>query len=252
MRRLRHHRGLTLLETLVCISILGGLLLVSTSLLRDVSDSRRRTERRMRVVEGATVLLDTMSSHLTVATVSDAAGAPGIVGDSTSIRITGSGVSVRRLAGDSDISPLVDRSSIRIELRGDGLEMGEEGFESSRIVPDLFAIRFRYHDGSDWRDAWDSGRDGLPVAVEARLWFDAWTDGRHPDWMPLPEESGGDDFDGLEVGEFEGFSEFGDLDGAPPAQVPMEDGPAPDRMRIVALLDPVPMIGNDVAPEILE
>lgn len=239
----RRPRGFTLLETLVAIAIFGGLLFVATSLVRDIGDSRRRTESRMRTIEGATVALDALASRLAVATVSDATGGSGIVGDSTSLRVTGSGVSVRRLAGDSSLSPLVDRAAIELRLESDGLVISEDGDDRSTLVPDLHAVRFRYHDGSEWRDAWDSGADGLPVAVEARLWFDPWTDGRYPDWMPAPEDEAADpfsDFDEFEdLGEFGDLDEFEDFDRVTPIAVAMEDAPAPDRVRVVALIDPV-------------
>ena len=235
-------RGFTLLETLVAIAIFGGLLFVATSLVRDIGDSRLRTEHRMRIVEGSTVALDALASRLAVATVSDASGASGIVGDSTSLRVTGSGVSIRRLGGVSSLSPLVDRAAIELQLDVDGLVISEEGVDRSTLVPDLYAVRFRYHDGSEWLDAWDSGVDGLPVAVEARLWFEPWTEGRYPDWMPAPDDRAveSDAADVLETfDDLEEFEEFGEFDRSPPVAVAMEDAPAPDRVRVIALIDPV-------------
>lgn len=257
--RSRLLRGFTLLETLVAISILGGLLFVATSLVRDIGDSRRRTQDRMRSVEGATLALDALASRLAVATVSDASGGSGILGDSTSLRVTGSGVSVRRLAAGADLSPLVDRATIELRIEGDGLVIDEDGADRSTLVPGLSVVRFRYHDGSGWRDEWDSAVDGLPVAVEARLWFDPWTDGRYPDWMPSPDtgdesetdfDDPGDrgDFGDLgDFGEFGDLDDFGDFTRSRPNVVSMEDGPAPDRVRIIALLDPVPLGGERVA-----
>ena len=235
----RHPLGLTLLETLVAIAIFGGLLFVATSLVRDIGDSRRRTESRMRIVEGATVVLDALASRLAVATVSDASGGSGIVGDSTALRVTGSGVSIRRLAMDSSLSPLVDRATIELQLDSDGLAISEEGSDRSTLVPDLYAVRFRYHDGSEWRDAWDSGTDGLPVAVEARLWFDPWTEGRYPDWMPSPDERVDEEEPSGELDEFGDLDEFEDFNRSTPIAVAMEEAPAPDRVRVIALIDPV-------------
>ena len=240
-------RGFTLLETLVAISILGGLLFVATSLVRDISDSRRRTQDRMRSVEGATVALDALASRLAVATVSDASGGSGIRGDATTLRVTGSGVSIRRLAGGSSLSPLVDRAAIELRLDDGGLVISEDETDRSMLIPDLHVLRFRYHDGSGWRDSWDSGTDGLPVAVEARFWFDPWTDGRYPDWMPAPEDRAREeeDPDALDdLGEFGDLDEFEDFNRTAPIAVAMEDAPAPDRVRIIALLDPVPLDGD--------
>lgn len=242
-------RGFTLLETLVAISILGGLLFVATSLVRDIGDSRRRTQDRMRSVEGATLALDALASRLAVATVSDAAGGSGIVGDSTSLRVTGSGVSVRRLAAGADLSPLVDRATIELRLDAEGLVIDEDGEDRSTLVPDLAVVRFRYHDGSEWRDAWDSAVDGLPVAVEARLWFDPWTDDRYPDWMTPPGERDGSERDFDDLGELGDLDDFEDFTRIGSIAVAMEDAPAPDRVRIVALLDPVSVGGERFAGE---
>ncbi len=205
----------------------------------------------MQEIEGATVALDVLAGRLTVATASDAAGGSGIVGDATSLRVTGSGVSIHRLASGSDLSPLVDRISVELRLESEGLEIREDDEARSVLVPGMFAVRFRYHDGRAWRDSWDSGTDGLPVAVESRFWFDPWTEGRWPDWMPFPEDETdfGDSlesFDGEVAGE---FAEFEELDRPTPVAVAMEDGPAPDRVRVIALLDPVPLIGEESPSE---
>lgn len=227
----------------MAIAILAGLLLVVTTLVRDVSDSRKRTEARMQAIEGATVALDLLAGRITVATVSDAAGGAGIVGDGTSLRVTGSAVSIRRLASGSSLSPLVDRTTVEISLDADGLVILEDDEDRSVLVPGMFAVRFRYHDGRDWRDSWESSIDGLPVAIESRLWFDPWTEGRWPDWIPFPEdESEADDpdesFDETGLDEFASFEE---LDRPTPVAIGLEEAPPADRIRIVALLDPVPL-----------
>ncbi len=40
------------------------------------------------------------------------------------------------------------------------------------LAPEVTAIEFRYHDGQDWVEAWDSSESGgLPKAIEIRLYF---------------------------------------------------------------------------------
>ncbi len=40
------------------------------------------------------------------------------------------------------------------------------------LAPEVIALEFRYHNGSDWLDAWDTATAGaLPRAVEITLWF---------------------------------------------------------------------------------
>ena len=233
-------RGVTLLELLVAIGILSMFLLVASSLVDDVTAARGRTEARLARVEGATIALDLVAERLTFGTVDDAAGGPGIVGDAISLRVTGSGVPLRRLVDGARLSPLVDRSSLELRLEPDGLALREDDGPWTVVVPGLFAVHFRYHDGEDWRERWDSGVDGLPVAVELSLWLDPWTEGRRPEWLPEPDPQAFDDaFEAAE--EFLDFEVDEDRDPFDLEPVPLEEAPPPDRRRIVAVLDPVPL-----------
>ncbi|MAC19403.1 MAG: hypothetical protein CMJ23_06930 [Phycisphaerae bacterium] len=238
-RTARTQSGFTLLETLVAISFTLAIILVAGNLLDDLSDSRRRTQDRIAVIEGSTIMLDLLAARLSVATAADAAGESGIVGDAWSLRVTGSGVMLSRLAQGASLSPLVDRGSLEFEPQGEGLAIREGDGPWTMLIPSLTAIRFRYHDGGDWRDSWDSGTDGLPVAVEAAIWTDPWLDDARAPWMPAPEGDEIEFADGLA----DEMSEFGDfLDPDPMAfEVAADDEiPPPDRIRVIAILDPNP------------
>ena len=233
----RDRRGFTLLETLVAIGFILAIIMVAGNLLDDLSDSRRRTRDRLEEIEGSTLMLDLLAARLSVATSADAAGASGIVGDRISLRVTGSGVMLSRLTQDASLSPLVDRGSLEFEPQGDGLAIREGEGPWTMLIPRVTAIRFRYHDGDDWRDSWDSGQDGLPAAVEAAIWSRPWPDDARASWMPAPMtdpiDFADESFDGM--AEFADFLESDTIE----SEVAADDEiPPPDRIRIMSILDP--------------
>ena len=75
------------------------------------------------------------------------------------------------------------------EMRPDGLFRREIDFETpdnsamppgdTMSAPEVVDCRFRYFDGNQWSDAWESlGRNGLPVAIEASVRLVALSDAR--------------------------------------------------------------------------
>jgi len=246
----RRAAGFTLLETLLAIGLIGAILSVAVTLLGDVADARDRIERRLRRAEGATLALDLLADRIATATLTAVDGSVGIGGDAISMRFTGCGVASIRLAPGALRSPLLDRSTLELAWRDGGLALRDDEAAWSLVAPDLAAIRFRYHDGEDWREDWDGGRDGLPTAIEVAIWETPWPDGLIAPWMPEPDpddEFAGDPF------EDEGFDlrfddpGFDDLEGFAPPPMPAADDeiPEPDRRRIIAILDPVPMSSDD-------
>ena len=237
IRGRRDRRGFTLLETLVAIGFILAIIMVAGNLLDDLSDSRRRTRDRLEEIEGSTIMLDLLAARLSVATSADAAGASGIVGDEISLRVTGSGVMLSRLAQGSSLSPLVDRGSLEFEPQGDGLAIREGEGPWTMLVPRVTAVRFRYHDGDDWRDSWDSGQDGLPVAVEAAIWSRPWPDDARAPWMPAPMTAP-IDFANDPSDEMAEFADFLGSD-TTEAEIAADDEiPPPDRIRVMSILDP--------------
>lgn len=242
-------RGFTLLEALVAIALVGAILGVSVTLLRDVGTARERIESRMRRVEGVALVFDLLEARLATAVVTDLAGGPGIVGDASNLRVTGCGVSTARIAAEVDRSPLLDRASLALEWRAGDLAIREEDGDWSVLASDLVAIRFRYHDGEDWRETWDSTFDGLPVAVECSVWSDPWPEDLVPAWLPEPEDPLDDlDPDSIELDE-DPF--WADAEGFAPPPVPADEDEVPlaDLRRVVALLDPVALQEADAVTD---
>ena len=227
----------TLLETLLAIALLGAVLAVAIRLVEDVAAARSRVESSLRRTEGVTLAIDLLADRFAAATAIAVDGGVGISGDSISCRVTGGGVASIRLAPESRRSPLLDRSTLEVAWRDGGLAIRDDEGPWSSLATDLAAIRLRYHDGEDWRDAWDGGRDGLPVAVELSIWTTPWPDGQVAAWMPtIDDESASFDDDPFDSEMFD------DLEGFAPPPMPAEEDeiPTADRRRVVAILDPVP------------
>ncbi len=96
----------------------------------------------------------------------------------------------------------------------------------------VFLVRFRYHDGSGWRDSVDSlAADRLPVAVEVAVWFDPWPGIRPPsepgDSALRPQRL---TFGAADAFDERAFARESDLE--------LFDEPTPDRIRVIAVLDP--------------
>lgn len=242
--RPRDRVGFTLLETLLAIGLVAALLAVAVRLVEDVSSARDRVAASLRRTEGLTLAIDLLADRLATATATAVDGGAGIEGDALSCRVTGAGVASIRLTPGSRRSPLLDRSTLELAWRGDGLALRDDEGDWSTAAEGLAAIRFRYHDGEDWRDSWDGARDGLPVAVELSIWTTPWPDGLVAAWMPPPEDEAGiDDLDDLSIADDGSFdsSLFDDLEGFAPPPVAAEDDEVPpaDRRRVMAILDPV-------------
>jgi type II secretory pathway pseudopilin PulG len=241
-------RGFTLLETLLALGMIGAILAVAVTLLGDVADARDRIETRLRRAEGATLALELLADRLATATLTAIDGTVGISGDALSLRITGCGVASIRLLPGASRSPLLDRATLEAAWQGGGLSLRDDGAAWSTLAPDLVAVRFRYHDGTGWRDEWNGDRDGLPHAIEVAIWESPWPEGLVPSWMPDPETEPvaetSEEFDTL----------FDDLEGFAPPPMPASDDqtPTPDRQRVIAILDPAPSTssrGRDLADD---
>ena len=230
MRRCAMPRGFTLLEMIVAIGLVLAILGVSVRLIDDLGDAKMRTEARLRVVVGTSEFFDLLQARLDTATASGLDGGAGVFGDEVSLSVTGCGVRPYRLVDGSFGHPLQDRAAFEVRISGDALEVREDGGAWSPIVPDLVAIRFRYHDGSAWLDRWD-GSAGLPTVVEVRVWTRPWTEGDVPDWIEVAEVFDETDrIDGVLLDDV-------DLRGFERREVSPEEAPAPDRIRLFAIPD---------------
>ena len=252
--RLRSSRaaGFTLLVTLLALAMVITLLFVMTRVFDDLVDARRRIERSASVVEGATSALELLARSADTVVASSDSGGAGVVGDATSLQITRSGIATSRLSrAGSDVSPLFDKHAIEMAFRNGGFEVKDgDGGDWSTLVPEVFAVRFRYHDGASWTEAWNSGDSGLPVAIECAIWTAPWPDDLRPAWIPDAEDDEAFAVDSEDFFSDDAIaSEFGSDADDPffasatflTADDPM---PRPDHVRVVAILDAIPGSGS--------
>ena len=239
----RSGRGFTLLEVLLALGIIILLLATMTRVFDDLVEARTRVRRSMLRTEGIAAALELLTRSADSAVATGLDGEAGVTGDSVSIRIARSGVATTRL-GDptTGISPVQDRHAVELAFRdGEIVVRDEDDGVSETLVTGLFAIRLRYHDGRDWADSWDSDASGLPVAIECAIWTAPWPDAAWPAWIPEPEI---DDEPPAAEDDVALGSDLGDsLEEIEIGTILESDDPlpVPDHVRVISILDAVPV-----------
>jgi prepilin-type N-terminal cleavage/methylation domain-containing protein len=238
-------RGLTLLEVLIAIALIGGLLAAAFSFLFNLLDSRRATLDILAQHRAANYLIECIEADLFTAIAGDASVGAGVQGDAHSLRILTRDVPAR-LADRGALSGDAFTDLLRAEYRFTGRRI-----EFSRAIPTappqddasqfegaITTVRFRYYDGSRWRDSYDSAQSGaLPVAVEVAVWFNQAVG--DVDDLPgnLAEDEGLLSGDAFLSDDFE--QTFDERAFAMESDLEMEDEPQPDRIRVITLTDAV-------------
>lgn len=217
-------RGFSLLEVLLAIALITALLGAMFAFLWDMLQVRERMLLETGRARGAALLIDAVERDLLTCVVGDAARGSGVQGDATTLSIMSRGVPAR-LAGAGErglVFADLERSRYRFTgsgliegLRGPVVRGDVDGFET--MGGPVGRLRFRYHDGSAWRDDFDSlAEDRLPIAIEVAIWYAV---------EPANEEPGFVDDDIA-------FGEPVEFDAA-------EDEPEqlPDRVRVILVPD---------------
>lgn len=231
-------RGLTLFEMLLAIALVTTLVGAMFGFLFDLVATRARVldvTARSRVAE---TLVDRVERDLATCLVGDAASGPGVVGDETSLTILTRSVPVALAVapggGDAWLGDL-ERAEYRFDPGSGSIELrrGTSGASGgpANMGAAIGRVRFRYYDGAAWHARFDSlARGRLPVAVEVAVWLEPGADkASELDPEPIPEpappgddgepEESGDEATALAPSEFE------------------EEGPSPDRLRLIAVTD---------------
>lgn len=223
MSRARH--AFSLLEVLVVIALVTILFGSMYAFVSDLLSSRARALQVSGRHLAAATLIDAVESDLATCLVGDTVAGAGVEGDAARLLIRHRGVSVNQARLGQD-NPRVfadlqateyrfNRDSGRIEVRT--VSAGEP--DAVPVGGPVHEVRFRYRDGTGWRDSYDSlEADRLPVAVEIAVWFDP--------WPGAPVASTGEGFDE------QAFAAASDVD--------LFDEPMPDRIRVI----PVPGAGE--------
>jgi prepilin-type N-terminal cleavage/methylation domain-containing protein len=167
-------RGFTLFEVLVTIGLIVVLVAAMSAFLRDALRIRARlSEERDRSVSAEAVMAE-LETALETCVVDDPSLGTGVSGDSTSIDVLRSGISTWRLGGADARRALEPVEHVHVEFR-DGQQrvaIARGDSETTELPGQLFSVRFRYFDGTEWIDRFDSGKRGaLPAAIEVSVWF---------------------------------------------------------------------------------
>ncbi|MDG2422649.1 MAG: prepilin-type N-terminal cleavage/methylation domain-containing protein [Phycisphaerales bacterium] len=218
-------RGMTLLEVLIAIA-LGLVLLGSvTSFAWSQLNSRKQILEAADARRSVTLIIDRLEQDLISSIAGTTGGDAGVAGKSDSISVLSRGVAPSWTDDPAtmigDLHQLVvkyQRSTGQIEMSRAPLEDGDR----VSVLPGLFSdFRFRYFDGTDWQESWNSlEMGGLPVAVEVRCWY-----GR-------PEEEASQSFD----------DPLPQTQEQPVVQETssQEDESIPDRVRVILVPDAQP------------
>lgn len=251
---------MTLLELLIALgltlALLGSLFAFFHNTIRSREDMLALTAKH----RAAAVLIDRIENDLTFCIAGDSRHGAGVSGGATQLRILTRGVAAHlaeRGTGDgaafSDLQIAEYRFSTGSGLRArretaaaqptaEAVDSGptqtsHRGFEP--IADDLHRVRFRYHDGNDWRNAYDSQEEGrLPIAVEVAIWFDEWPDSYADEDEPLDDELEREESADRERMTFDPTGTFDEVAWARRAdRDPTFREPPPDRLRVFTILD---------------
>lgn len=238
-RRRRH--GFTLVEVLVALALLIALLGVLFLFMRNLLETRRRAVEIAERERAVALLMQSLEQDLMTCLVGGPQAGAGIDGEATSLRILSRSVAIRAVSGrQRGLFGDLQSTTVRFNERGRTLE-GQRGAAgangSGSFTPlggTIAKVRFRYYDGSNWLDAFDSTQqNALPVAIEVAVWFQPWP-GEEPvapedDPLTAEEDPERLTFDAEE----DPFDEF--------AFVETEDRllppPSPDRVRVIVIPD---------------
>lgn len=173
-------RAFTLLEVLLAIGLIAALSGGVFSFMWQLGLQRTSITQSAQDAQAADALFERLETDLIGAVAVDSAGQAGIVGASTSLRVLSRGVGLPLKADDRAWAAGDLRGT---EYMGAGSELTARRWDAHRertgsagtvetMSGRLGALRFRYYDGTKWKDSFDSVTEaGLPVAIEVSLWF---------------------------------------------------------------------------------
>lgn len=242
------------MEVLVSIALIIALVGVMYSFLFNLLDAREKVLEAAGQRRAATMLIERLEADLICCIAGDSGAGAGLNGDDSSITIltrsVAAGLAQQRAAetaafADLHVSTFRFRSDTgELEVSrgvvGHDISSGSAsayGADSSYVLADsIFRIRFRYHDGTDWRQSFDSRAAGsLPRAVEVAVWFQTWP-GEEP--LEEPEEELSDDEALLEERLTYDFDAgFDEAEYAELSDLEVFDEPKPDRVRVIIIPD---------------
>ena len=237
----RRHRGLSLIELLIAIALLLALFGAMFGFLFNTLQKRAWLTERMERQRAVGALIEHLERDLTTA-VAAYGSESGIDGTNTSLVVLSRGVdaSTAPTAGADALLADLMRTTYTFE-DGAGLTFERSAIDARRaevsttLGASIARVRFRYHDGSTWRDRFDCmSAGGLPRAVEIAVWY-----------LGDEDDDEADDIAAFESQLYEKRTRERDApeptfdDGA---MTDPEAEPLPDRIRVIAIPDSAPSV----------
>jgi prepilin-type N-terminal cleavage/methylation domain-containing protein len=156
-------RGFTLLEVLLALGILVALLAVMSRFTWSLGQGQQRVLDRLDRQAAIDAVIDRMAIALDTGAAS-VAGEAGFSGDETTVHLFAS----QDRPADSLEAALGSRRSLDIRFDQEQHTVRIGGGEPLPIGD----LRFRFHDGQQWQDSFDSLDAGaLPAAVLLEAWL---------------------------------------------------------------------------------
>lgn len=178
-------RAFTLIEVIIAIALTLALLGAMFGFLFNLLGTRAAVLEASMRQRAADALFDHIQRDLGHCLVGDDVLGPGVEGDAAGVRIlsrqvaitTGAAADVAATFADAQRTEYrFDESARRLEARRtDPADSDTAGTAFEPLGTEIFRVRFRYYDGMDWTETFDSlAADRLPVAIEVSIWHDPW------------------------------------------------------------------------------
>ncbi len=230
-RSVQSRSGLTLVEVLISIGLVGALLASMFGFFFNMLASRRRALDDAARQLAASLLIERLETGLASCIVGDSESGPGVEGDATRIRVQGRSVAAWLAEnGLQDPEVLGDLQAAEYRFQAGLIEARRVSPEKSDVAFSALGpagkMRLRYHDGKQWRDEFNSVEAGsLPVAVEVAVWLYA---------LPGEEPAAREESTRLTFDDTKGVDELQVTWASDPES---SDEPMPDRIRVILVPD---------------
>lgn len=175
-------KGFTLVEILIAVAIVSLILTIIYGSYASSIDTMNYTREKMETFSVARLTLSRMHDELTSSFFSEESEDVVFSGEEGSLSFISS--SHERIFKDSKEYDLVEigyfteaaeeGESLCLWRREDRTPDDDvlEGGEKEKLIEHLESIEFKYYDGEEWRDEWDSKEESyLPQAVKVILKF---------------------------------------------------------------------------------
>jgi prepilin-type N-terminal cleavage/methylation domain-containing protein len=165
-----NRKGFTLVEVLVALLILALLSGAVYQFMSSIAEDRARIETVVNRNIGATRLFTLIETDLLTCVAQSDDGAPGVKGDSSSLRIARRAVklSFEKAADFTDATT----TEYRFNTSSKAMVAGRDGRSAEELISNVALVRFRFFHEGEWSDSFDSSASGtVPAAVEIAVWF---------------------------------------------------------------------------------